>query len=82
MFHYDPEYPDLMPLTRALAVHALARETINMKAVGGRALEALAKVVEGKRCFLLQEGRPEQAYELLTGVLDGDEAVLNAVAPV
>jgi hypothetical protein len=77
-FHYDPQSPPIMPLTRALAVYYLARNTINIESVGGAALEPLAKATDGARCFLLQEGRAAQAYELLRTVLDGDEEALAA----
>jgi len=77
-FHYDPQSPLVMPLTRALAVYYLARNTMNIEKVGGRALEALAKAVNGARCYLLQEARAAQAYELLKTVLDGNEDALLA----
>src|SRR5207244_12877469 len=77
-FHYDPASPPIIPLSRALAVYYLARNAINLDKVGGRALEPLAKAIEGKRCYLLQQARAAQAYELLLTVLDGDEDALLA----
>jgi len=77
-FHYDPDSPPIIPLSRALAVYYLARNAINLDKVGGRALEPLAKAIEGKRCYLLQQARAAQAYELLLTVLDGDEDALLA----
>jgi hypothetical protein len=77
-FHYDLESPPIMPLTRALAVYYLARNTINIEKLGGRVLEPLAKAVDGARCYLLQESRAAQAYQLLRTVLSGDEDAIRA----
>lgn len=81
-FHYDPDYPPILPLTRALAVHHLAQEMVNLRAIGGRALEPLAKLVEGKPCYLLQEKTPEEAFQLLKSAMDGDESQLGAAVAV
>lgn len=81
MFHYDPTFPPMMRLTGALAAHALAGQAVNLQAIGGRSLEPLAKLVEGARCYLLQEAKAQQAFELLTNAMDGDESQLAAAGP-
>ena|SRR5581483_2366681 len=82
LFDYDPTTPPIMPLTRALAVYYLARNTINIERVGGEVLAPLAQAISRVPCYLLQEGRAEQAYELLLSVLDGDpaQALVEAAA--
>ena len=78
VFHYDPSSAPIVPLTRALTVHALAREAHNLHASRGAHLGALAELVAGARCYLLQNAKAREAFELLTEVLDGDGRLLPA----
>jgi len=71
-FHYDPEQPDIRPLTRAMTVHAVAETAFNLHPASEFALDALAKAVEGARCFLLQDATAKSTFELVKGVLEGD----------
>jgi hypothetical protein len=78
VFHYDPSSGPIVPLTRALTVHALARQAHNLHASRGAHLGALAELVASARCYLLQNAKPREAFELLTEVLDGDGRLLPA----
>jgi len=71
-FHYEPELAPLLPLTRAGAVQAVAETAFNLDATSEIALEALAKVVGGARCVLLQDATAKSTFDLLKGVLEGN----------
>jgi hypothetical protein len=79
VFHYDPDAPPAMPLTRARTVQLLASQALNLHATGGIHLRALADVVAGSRCYLVQSAHPRESLELLTGLLDGVEPAVAAV---
>lgn len=78
-FHYDPDYPPTMPISRAIAVHAFAGIALNLYATRGQGILALAKLVEGIPCHLLQEAKPRESFELLSSVLAGEAGDLAAV---
>ncbi|HKP18693.1 MAG TPA: hypothetical protein VJT84_09445 [Gaiellaceae bacterium] len=78
-FHYDPKSPPSIPITRAIAVHALAQSARNLRATHEMALPALAELVGGLPCHLLQEATPEGAFELLKQALEG-AAIADAAA--
>ena len=63
-----------------MAVHALAQQAHNLHATRGVHLEALAEFVGGARCYLLQNARARESFELLTEILDGDGRLLPAPA--
>src|SRR5439155_21393292 len=52
-FHYNPKLAPILPLTRAMAVQALAQTVYNLPAMRGAALSALAELVDGARCCIL-----------------------------
>jgi hypothetical protein len=79
-FHYDPKQPPLRPLTRAMAVEAVAETAFNLRATSEIALDALAGVVEGARCLLLQDASAKSTFELVKGVLEGDAELELAAA--
>src|SRR5439155_53778 len=73
-FHWDPDYPDILPLTRAMAVQAVAPDILNLEKVGGRALAPLAQAVEGARCYLIQNPSVDKTFELIRGVSEAEVA--------
>jgi hypothetical protein len=79
-FHWARDAPPVMPLSRALAVYHLAQSAVNLRAVGGEALYALAKVVEDVPSYLILEETAADAYALFKGVLEGTELPVEAAA--
>jgi hypothetical protein len=59
-----------------MAVHAFAQKAYNLHNMKAEGLQALATLTEGARCYLLQEAKAREAFELLTSVLDGDEDLI------
>jgi hypothetical protein len=78
-FHYDPKSPPSIPITRALAVYALAQTARNLRPMHDVALPLLGDLVRQRPCHLLQEATPEGAFELLKEALEGT-AVLDTAA--
>jgi hypothetical protein len=80
-FHYDPTADKVLPLTRAMTVHALAEKAYNLDAMQGAALEAFANLVDGARCYLVQNATAAETFELLKSVMRGDtDPILAATA--
>jgi hypothetical protein len=78
VFHYDADAPPAIPLTRARTVQLLASQALNLHANGGSHLRALADLVAGSRCYLVQSARPRESLGLLTDLLDGKEPAVAA----
>ncbi len=75
-FHYDPDSPAMMPISRAIAVHAFASMALNLYATRGQGLFGLAKLVDGLPCHVLQEAKPRESFGLLTSVLSREAGEL------
>ncbi|MGQ0668352.1 MAG: hypothetical protein ACT4PO_01530 [Actinomycetota bacterium] len=45
--------PLLEPMSRALRLHHLAAETVNLSTMGGPAIQGLRRLVERARCYAL-----------------------------
>jgi len=78
-FHYDPDSPPMMPISRAVAVHAFAGMALNLYATRGQGLLGLAKLAERLPCYVLQEAKPRESFALLTSLLSGEAGELAAV---
>jgi hypothetical protein len=60
---------ELTPISRANTAQWLASHTINLPAVGGRALEGIGRLVESARCYELRSGGPRDILDSLSAVL-------------
>lgn len=71
-YHYDPQSPDIMAISRAVTVHAFAQYVLNLPVLGTTALEALAELAAHGRGYALQSATVDGAIDSLISVLDGD----------
>jgi hypothetical protein len=63
------------PVSRGLALHRLSAAALNLEALGGRAVEVLAGLVRGARCYEIGvPARPQLLLDAILGLLDGDGA--------
>jgi hypothetical protein len=58
-----------VPVSPGLAAHTFARTIRNLTRVGGAGVEAVAKLIEGARCYELGGASPKVALESLTELL-------------
>lgn len=61
--------PLLEPMSRALTLHHLAAETVNLSTMGGRAIQGLRRLVERARCYALGGDDARDMLDALDHVL-------------
>ena len=61
--------PTLEPMTRSQAAYELARQCFNFRAHEGRAVDVLADVVRGAKCYQLTAGDIDSTCDLIESVL-------------
>lgn len=72
VFTYARDADGARPVTRGLALHRLAAAILNLRAVGGTGIEAVAGVVGAARCFEFGlPGRPQLLLDDVVSVLGG-----------
>jgi len=64
--------PKLWKIPPVRAAFELARNSMNRSAFGERAIQILASVVRGARCFALESGELDEACELVTRIVSGE----------
>ncbi|HXF71107.1 MAG TPA: hypothetical protein VNO79_00670, partial [Actinomycetota bacterium] len=61
------------PVSRGLALHRLSASALNLGALGGRAVEALAGLAGGARCYEMGvPARPQLLLDAIVALLAGD----------
>ncbi|MGQ0671113.1 MAG: hypothetical protein ACT4PO_15880 [Actinomycetota bacterium] len=70
----EVDAPPLEPMSRALTLHHLATEAVNLRTMGGVAIEGLRRLVQRARCYGLGGDDARDMLEALGRILRSDRS--------